>query len=76
LEDTGGKGKTYTTLGNVTLGVGLLGVGIGTVMLLTDDGPEVAADADTAKREPPEPTVRVLVGGNGRGAEASLVGTF
>lgn len=76
LEDTGNKGKTYTTLGNITLGVGVLGLGAGTIMLLSDDGSPSSSEADTARRNPPAPQVTVLVGGNGRGAEATLVGTF
>ena len=76
LEDTGDKGKTYTTLGNITLGVGVIGLGVGTIMLLTDDPAPVAAEADTAKHKPPEPRMTVMVGGNGHGAEATLVGTF
>lgn len=76
LEDTGDKGKTYNTVGNITLGIGVLGLGVGTIMLLTDDAPPAQAEADTAKRKPPEPRVTVMVGGNGNGAEATLVGTF
>ena len=76
LEDTGDKGKTYGTLGNITLGIGVLGLGVGTIMLLTDDSGAATAGAETAKQMPPEPRVTVMVGGNGQGAEATLVGTF
>ena len=76
LEDTGSKGKTYGTVGNITLGVGLIGLGVGTVMLLMDDGQSGAGvEASTSKSRPGR-NLTVMVGGNGQGAEATLVGTF
>jgi hypothetical protein len=44
LEDTQSKGETYATLTGVTLGVGVVGVGVAVVMLLTNrsSGPERA----------------------------------
>jgi hypothetical protein len=42
LRDTEDKVKLYTMVGNVTLGVGILGVGLATVLLLSggsDDSP-------------------------------------
>ncbi|MEZ4221205.1 MAG: hypothetical protein R3B13_09755 [Polyangiaceae bacterium] len=44
LESTEQRGKTYALLSGVTLGVGIVGVGVGTVMLLSRKGPEPAAD--------------------------------
>ena len=80
LEDTGSSGKTYTTLGNVTLGIGVLGLGVGTVMLLTGDSSGAASaeasSESSARRSPPAPRMTVVFGGNGKGAEANLVGTF
>lgn len=35
LEDTAKRGERYTLIGNVTLGVGVVGIGIGTILLLT-----------------------------------------
>jgi hypothetical protein len=75
LEDTGNKGKTYGTVGNITLGVGVLGLGIGTILLLTEGG-STGPEKSATQRKPPQPSMTVVVGGNGRGAEASLVGTF
>lgn len=75
LEDTGNKGKTYGTVGNITLGVGVLGLGIGTILLLTEGG-SASPEKSAMQRKPPQPSMTVVVGGNGQGAEASLVGTF
>ncbi len=75
LEDTGNKGKTYGTVGNITLGVGLVGLGVGTVMLLMDGQPAGGTESSASKRRPGR-NLTVMVGGDGRGAEATLVGTF
>jgi len=74
LQDTGDKGKTYTTLGNVTLGVGIVGLGVGAVMLLTSGGDAGGAKPDAASASNPRMTV--MIGGDHHGAEANLVGTF
>ena len=47
LRDTEDKGKTYTTISRVTLGVGVVGVGVAAVWLLTR-GP-----ADSRAEPPP-----------------------
>ena len=77
LEDTGSKGKTYTTLGNITLGLGLVGVGVGTYLLLAGGGKqpatEPAAKTESARSRP---RMTVVFGGSSKSAEASLVGTF
>lgn len=75
LRDTGDKGKTYTTLGNVTLGLGVIGVGVGAVMLLTS-GSDSSSGARAEAVNKRGPTVTVMVGGDHHGAEANLVGTF
>jgi len=77
LEDTGNKGKTYTTLGNITLGLGLVGVGVGTYLLLAGGGKQPAAEP-AAKTESARsrPRMTVVFGGSSKSAEASLVGTF
>jgi hypothetical protein len=74
LKDTGDKGKTYTTLGNVTFGVGIVGVGLGAVLLLT--GGSDAGGAKPAAESASKPRMTVLIGGDHHGAEANLVGTF
>ncbi len=38
FEDTANRGKLYTLLGNIGLGVGALGVGLGAIFLLSSDG--------------------------------------
>ncbi|HEU5073001.1 MAG TPA: hypothetical protein VFU02_02495 [Polyangiaceae bacterium] len=37
MEDTGKRGETYTTLANVGLGVGIVGIGLGTVFYVTHE---------------------------------------
>ena len=39
LEDTQSRGETYATLTGVTLGIGIVGVGVATVLLLTGRSP-------------------------------------
>ena len=75
MKDTGNKGKTYTTLGNVSLGVGLVGLGVGTVLLLVQGkAPTPSEKAETSPVSKAKMTV--LVGGSSHSAEANLVGTF
>ncbi len=77
LEDTGNKGKTYTTLANVTLGLGLVGVGVGTYLLLTSGSkPAPAEEAPKTDSARSKPRMTVVFGGSSHSAEASLVGTF
>ncbi len=76
LKDTGDKGKTYAMLGNVTLGIGLIGLGVGTVMLLTDGDTPSNSEAEMARKKPPTSHLSIVVGGSDNGAEANLVGTF
>ncbi|HNS97897.1 MAG TPA: hypothetical protein PKL73_13185 [Polyangiaceae bacterium] len=73
LEDTGDKGKTYGMVGNITLGVGLVGVGVGTIMLLAGGSSSTETAGQTGQAAS---NLTVLIGGSGRGAEAALVGTF
>lgn len=65
-------GQTYTTLGNVGLVIGIVGVGTGIVLLATSGKPS-AAPAEPPKRET---TVRLVPSSSGAWAGASLVGTF
>jgi tetratricopeptide (TPR) repeat protein len=39
LRDTRDRGQTYTTLGNIGLGVGAVGLGVGVILLLTSNDP-------------------------------------
>ncbi len=76
LRDTGDKGKTYTTLGNVTLGLGLVGAGVGAVWLLAGSDTSAPANKPAEANDARGPRMTVMVGGDHHGAEASLVGTF
>jgi hypothetical protein len=77
MQDTADKGKMYTTLGNVTLAVGLVGVGVGTVLLLTRGGSAPSSESAPASAgSKVRPRMTVVVGGGSHAAEASLVGTF
>ncbi len=62
-EGTFDKGKTYTTLANVTLGLGVVGVGAGVVLYLTDAGSGQEAS-------------RTAVGVSPSGPNASVGATF
>jgi hypothetical protein len=75
MQDTGNKGKTYTLLGNITLGVGAVGVGLGTILLLTNGGSSPPAQHHRATQSSC-PRMTVAVGGDSHSAEATLVGTF
>jgi hypothetical protein len=66
LESTASSGRTYSTLAVVTLIAGVVGVGGGVVLLLTDHGP--SKGAGTALRLVPEAPLA--------NAGASLVGRF
>jgi hypothetical protein len=67
------RGRTYTLVANVTLGVGIVGLGVGTVLLLASSGAK-------AKQEPRvshpsarfDPTMNLMVHPTG----VSLVGQF
>ncbi len=58
------KGKTYTTVANITLGAGIVGVGLGLTWLLSSG---TSSEASSTKSSP-----HVIVHGKG----ASLVGAF
>lgn len=73
LESTGDKGKMYGTVGTITLGVGIVGLGVGTVLLLTSGG---SSGQEKAAKQKSQPGMTVVFGGSGHGAEANLVGTF
>ncbi len=62
------RGKTMTTLGNVTLGLGLVGIGVGTVLFFTMK--PRPAEATTAR------SVDLVLRPGPGGAAASLVGRF
>jgi hypothetical protein len=66
-EATFDKGKTYTTLSNVTLGLGIVGVGAGVVLYLTDSGPST---------EPAGATIGVSPSGPNASMGATFVGRF
>lgn len=76
LRATGDSGKSYTTVGNVTLGLGILGLGVGTVLLLTGGDQAAPAHKTEAASASMRPRMTVVVGGSRSAAEASLVGTF
>src|SRR5690606_29809197 len=61
LEDTQSRGETYATLTGVTLGVGVVGVGLAAVLLLTGRSSE------------PEPQLGAFSVGIRPGARATLV---
>jgi len=61
------RGKSSTLLGNITLGLGVVGVGVGAVLLLTSK----PAEKTTARR-----SVDLLLHPGPSGGGASLVGTF
>ncbi|MBI5533630.1 MAG: hypothetical protein HY898_13000 [Deltaproteobacteria bacterium] len=75
MQDTGDKGKMYTTLGNVTLGLGVVGIGVGTVLLLTGNKSS-NADAPAKKESTSKTRMTVVFGGSSNSGEARLVGTF
>jgi hypothetical protein len=73
LQDTSDKGKTYTTVANVTLGIGIVGLAAGTILLLTTGGKtEAPPKNETSSRT----RLNLIVSGTGNAGEARLVGTF
>lgn len=64
------RGKTMTLLGNITLGVGLVGVGVGTVLLFTSKPKEQPAAAARAR------SLDLVLQPGPRSAGATLIGTF
>jgi hypothetical protein len=70
LQSTQDKGKTMTLLGNITLGLGVVGVGVGAVLLLTQK-PAAEASAAASKQKF-DLVLNPLSGGMG----ANLVGKF
>lgn len=68
---TSDRGKSMTLLGNITLGLGVVGVGVGTVLLLTSK-PGAAEPAAAARR----PSLDVMFHPGPGGGGASVIGTF
>ena len=66
-ESTFDKGKTYTTLANVTLGLGVVGVGAGVVLYFTDAG---------SAQEPSRTAIGVSPSGPNASVGATFVGQF
>lgn len=64
------KGKTYTTIANVALGVGVVGIGVGTVLLLS--GGKKEAPASASARTGSSASVGMTIHSSG----VSLVGRF
>jgi hypothetical protein len=75
MQNTGDKGKLYTTLGNVSLGLGVVGLGVGTVLLLTGNS-NSGSDAASKKESISKSRMTVVFGGSSHSGEAHLVGTF
>lgn len=75
LQGTGDNGKTFTTLGNVTLGLGVVGVGVGTVLLLTSNKKTEAPPPPRSAIAAPK-VVNVVVGTSGQSAGATVLGVF
>ena len=69
---TGDKGKSMALLGNITFGLGIVGVGVGTYLLVTQK--PSAEPAAAAVKKQPSYDVRISPTNGGMGA--SLVGTF
>lgn len=63
------SGKTSTLIGNITLGLGVVGIGVGAVLLLTSKSTEKATQARGRSLD-------VVLHPNYNGGSASLVGTF
>ncbi len=76
MKDTGDRGKTYATLGSVTLGLGLVSLGVGTAMLIRERRPEQVAVPGASMGKAPSSQVRLMFDAGPNAAEARLVGTF
>jgi hypothetical protein len=68
------KGKSMTLLGNITLGLGVVGLGVGTVMLLTQQKP--AAKKESAPTDARAPRFDLQFRPTQGGMGASFVGQF
>lgn len=75
LQSTENKGKTYSLVADVTLGVGLAGVGAAAVLFLTRGSSTSAPAADQDAKDS-RPSVRVDVMQLGSATGVSLSGTF
>lgn len=75
LRSTGNNGKTYTTVANVTLGVGIAGVVVGTILLFTTGKSSSSAPEDNQRSASKNP-IRLIVTGGSHDAQASVRGTF
>ncbi|MBI5532027.1 MAG: PEGA domain-containing protein [Deltaproteobacteria bacterium] len=67
------RGRTYTLVANVSLGVGIVGVGLGTVLLLTSGAGKPKEEPRVAGRSTPfDPSMSLMLQPSGM----SLVGRF
>lgn len=73
IKSTSDSGKSSTLLGNITLGLGVVGVGVGTVLLLTSGS---SKEKSTAVLRPRSRSLDVVIHPGPQGGGASLVGTF
>jgi len=73
IRNTSDSGKNATLLGNITLGLGVVGVGVGAVMLLTSGG---SKEKSSASLRPRGRSMDVVLHPGPQGGGASLVGTF
>lgn len=75
LESTGDDGKQATMLTNVSLGVGIVGIGLGTILLLSEGGSDQAA-LPSSKPKKKAASMRVLVDTAPQSTGVRLVGSF
>jgi hypothetical protein len=69
---TGDKGKSMALLGNITFGLGIVGVGVGTYLLVTQKPSADPAAAAVVRK----PSYDVRISPTNGGMGASLVGSF